>query len=104
MAHMFCNAMRQASYNEVRMDPELKGKPIESGYALAPTMISEKSSTLFALANIRLTRSQRRGILISPPAHCVWGKTGAFTPGNLAIWIVVVREIMVRVTRSPSRQ
>ncbi|MFM2011387.1 MAG: hypothetical protein RLZZ396_171, partial [Planctomycetota bacterium] len=27
-----------------------------------PAMISEKSSTLFALANIRLTRSQRRGI------------------------------------------
>jgi hypothetical protein len=62
MAHMFCSAMRQASYNEVRMDPELKGRLIESGYALVPTMISEKSSTLFAPANIRLTRSQRRGI------------------------------------------
>ena len=61
-------------------------------------MISEKSSTMFAPANIRLTRSQRRGISISPLAHCVWGKTEAFTPGNFAIWIVVVREIMVRET------
>ena len=68
--------MRQASYNEVRMDPELKGRLIESGYALVPTMISEKSSTLFAPANIRLTRSQRRGILISPLGHCVWGENG----------------------------
>jgi hypothetical protein len=30
--------------------------------ALVPAMISEKSSTLFAKANFRLTRSQRRGI------------------------------------------
>ena len=35
-------------------------------------MISEKSSTLFALVNIRLTRSQRRGIEPSPPGSCVW--------------------------------
>jgi hypothetical protein len=30
--------------------------------ALMPAMISEKSSILFARANFRLTRSQRRGI------------------------------------------
>jgi hypothetical protein len=40
----------------------LKGCQFESGCAVAHTMISEKSSTLFAQANIRLTRSQRRGI------------------------------------------
>jgi hypothetical protein len=33
-----------------------------TGYALARTMISEKSSIMFGMANIRLTRSQRRGI------------------------------------------
>jgi len=28
--------------------------------------------TLFAKANIRLTRSQRRGIELSPLRYCVW--------------------------------